>query len=411
MMARLATASWANGSVAAWSHVHGTRVEIAPASGGACSLSTPTGYSSFSSVSLGWYADSRARCQRRGFAVTVVPSDEHDPDWVGDSPALRDALAQIVRYAGTTATVLVLGETGTGKELAARRIHYSGPRAEEPFIAVNCGALPDALVESELFGHTRGAFTDAREAQSGVVGLAERGTLFLDEVEALSPRAQIVLLRFLQDRRYRPVGGGRERCADVRIIAASNQSLEELARRGAYRADLVYRLAVMTVTLPPLRARGDDVVLLAEHFIARLARQYGRAAKSLAPPVITALRAHPWPGNVRELENLMHRAFVLCDSAVVTLRDLPLSPDPVPGVADAIAEPLLDDFQNAKRAAVTAFERRFLIHALQQCGGNVSLAARRVGKERRAFGKLMKKHGIAREPFEPCLSADGAATP
>ena len=339
-------------------------------------------------------------------AATFGPLADDDPVWVGTCAALREAQVRIARFAATTATVLVQGETGTGKELAARRIHYSGTRAEQPFIALNCGALPDTLVEAELFGNTRGAFTDAREARQGVIEQAQRGTLFLDEVEALSPRAQIVLLRFLQDHCYRPVGSDRERRADVRVIAASNQNLADLAKRGAYREDLVYRLAVLTVTLPALRHRGDDVLLLAQHFLREFAAQYGTGPKRLGAGSRDFLRSHSWPGNVRELQNMVHRQFVLADGDCVDI----LNPEREPASPPPPDEPATDDdlaqtFQMAKQHAMATFERRFLTAVLQSCGGNVSLAARRAGKERRAFGKLLKKHGLDRERFLPRLGA------
>lgn len=334
----------------------------------------------------------------------TIATDQGDA-WVGDSAALRVALDLISRFALTSATALILGETGTGKELAARRMHYHGPRAARPFIAVNCGALPDALLESELFGHARGAFTDAREARSGLVALADGGTLFLDEVEALSSRAQVVLLRFLQDRSYRPVGGGAERTTNVRVVAASNQDLLDLARRGSFREDLVYRLAVMTLTLPPLRERGADVELLAEHFLARLSRQYGVPPKLLSGDTRRRLRAYAWPGNVRELENLVHRQFVLADGEdlVIELPDA-VAPTVTSPAPDDAAAPLLS-FGDAKQLAINAFERSFLTDALHACGGNVSQAARRIGKERRALGKLLKKHGLDGHSFRraPCI--------
>src|SRR6266849_9855039 len=193
---------------------------------------------------------------------------------LGDAPVFKEALRIISRVATVDATVLIQGETGTGKELAARALHYLSHRRDFPFIPVNCGALPDNLLESELFGHERGAFTDAKRATRGLVAQAEGGTLFLDEVEAMTPRAQVVLLRFLQDHEYRPVGGRLVSNGDLRIVASSNVDLEELVRRSQFRRDLLFRFSIMSVTMPPLRERGRDVVLLAEHFLRGFAIQY-----------------------------------------------------------------------------------------------------------------------------------------
>jgi len=333
-----------------------------------------------------------------GRAPTKVPNvqEAHAAMIVGTSTTMRESLERLARYSGCTATVLLQGETGTGKELAARRVHYQSSRSNEPFVPVNCGALPESLLESELFGHVRGAFTDARESRPGVIALAHGGTLFLDEVEALSGRAQVVLLRFLESHTYRPLGGAQERHADVRVIAASNRNLARLVREGLYREDLLYRLAVMTLTLPPLRTRGEDVLVLAEHFLARYVRQYRTRPKHLDEAARTALRSHSWPGNVRELENLIHRVFVLTDGDVVTIRPSDFADDTraVPAPAEPEARPR--DFREGKARAVELFEREFVSRALLDCAGNVSLAARRCGKERRAFGRLVKKYGIDR---------------
>ena len=232
---------------------------------------------------------------------------------LGQSPAFTDAMGLVRRFAATSAHVLVQGETGTGKELVARAIHYLSDRRYKPFVPVNCGALPDTLVENELFGHARGAFTDAREAQAGLAADADGGTLFLDEVECLSPKAQVSLLRFLQDGHYRPLGARRSVRADARIIAASNRDFDEMVREGSFRQDLLYRLAIMSVHLPPLRDRGNDVLLLMHHFLARFARKYRREVPEVDPDCIARMLAHGWPGNIRELENVVHRQLLLAD--------------------------------------------------------------------------------------------------
>src|SRR5215471_18373821 len=238
---------------------------------------------------------------------------------VGQSPEFLEILELTKRFSGCDATVLIHGETGTGKELVARAVHYLSARRNFPFIPVNCGALPDSLVESELFGHARGAFTDARDARRGLIAEAQRGTLFLDEIEVLTPKAQAALLRFLQDLEYRPVGGAVVRDANVRIIAASNAKLEELAQEARFRKDLLFRLNVLAVDLPPLRRRGRDAVLLAEKFLSRLASQYRKPPKTIHPDAVSRLLDHSWPGNVRELENLIHREFLMTDEPVIRL--------------------------------------------------------------------------------------------
>lgn len=315
---------------------------------------------------------------------------------LGNSPAFIKSLRLIERSAMVDATVLIQGETGTGKELAARALHYLSRRRDFPFVPVNCGALPDNLLESELFGHERGAFTDAKRANRGLVAQAEGGTLFFDEVEAMTPRAQVVLLRFLQDHQYRPVGGRVTTNGDLRIIASSNVDLDELVRRSQFRRDLLFRFSILSITMPPLRQRGHDVVLLTEHFLDRFAVQYGRPAKRLHPDAIAWLLAYEWPGNVRELENLMLREFLLADHDVICLPSLS------DGAANDLAEAVFDleqTFKSAKAKAVAKFERTYLDHLLTKTNGNISLAARISGTDRSALNKLAKKHGLVSERF------------
>ena len=238
---------------------------------------------------------------------------------LGQSPVFLHTLERIRKLAASDATVLILGETGTGKELVARAIHYQGGRRHAPFIPVNCGAIPDNLVESEFFGHRRGAFTDAKESRVGVIEQAESGTLFLDELEALSARAQVVLLRFLQDHTYTQIGGSTGRRANIRVIGSSNADLQQMAARGQFRSDLLFRLSVLLLELPPLRRRNGDAVFLARAFIERFAAQYGRTARPLDARSLAYVQQHDWPGNVRELENLIHRAFVLGEEPEISL--------------------------------------------------------------------------------------------
>ncbi|HSO05718.1 MAG TPA: sigma-54 dependent transcriptional regulator [Pelomicrobium sp.] len=321
---------------------------------------------------------------------------------VGVSPEFHDMMRVVEKLAACDATVLIQGETGTGKELAARAIHYLGARREHPFIPVNCGAIPDNLFENEFFGHVRGAFTDAKDSQSGLVANAEGGTLFLDEIECLSAKGQIVLLRFLQDQIYRPLGARQHVSGNVRVIAASNADVQQLVKAGTFRQDLLYRLAIMSLTVPPLRDRPADVVPLARHFIRRFARQYGKAEKPLDPSAVAMLTRHPWPGNVRELENLIHREFLMSETPALRIHAGTLGPDAsfTPPLQPAASVPFELGFRRAKAAVVAEFEKAFLARALAETGGNVSRAARIVGKERRAFGKLLKKHGIDRSRYQ-----------
>ncbi len=318
---------------------------------------------------------------------------------IGESPAFRGALELVTRFAACDATVLIQGETGSGKELAARAVHYLSDRASQPFIPVNCGAIAESLLENELFGHARGAYTDAREAANGLIAEAEGGTLFLDEVEALPLRAQAALLRFLQDRTYRTLGGQGLRTANVRIVAASNVDLDESVRQRAFRSDLLFRLCVLQVTLPPLRQRADDGVLIAKAVLDRLSREYRRPPKRLHPDAAAWIRAQPWTGNVRELENLMHREFLLTDGPVVQLgirRDAMSLPADGDGEQ---AAPAAFEFREAKARAIADFERAYLTELLAATRGNVSKAARISGKERSTLGRLIRKHGLQRDRF------------
>ncbi|MEK6210281.1 MAG: sigma-54 dependent transcriptional regulator [Pseudomonadota bacterium] len=318
---------------------------------------------------------------------------------IGRSPAFLSALNLVRKFATCDATVLIQGETGTGKELVARAIHYLGVRRDEPFIPVNCGAIPDNLLENELFGHARGAFTDARDASSGLITEAEGGTLFLDEVEVLTPKGQVALLRFLQDGAYRQLGGKRLIDANVRVVAASNTNIEQLVAQNRFRADLLYRLAVMPVVLPPLRNRAGDVSLLAQHFVRRLNSRY-RTSKRLCDSSLRALEIRAWPGNVRELENILHREFLLAEGEVMQLADLvAVEVHSREASFENETDAFEQGFSTAKARIVAEFEHRFLRWALAQSGGNVSVAARRAGKERRNFGRLLKKHGIDRARY------------
>ncbi len=321
------------------------------------------------------------------------------PTLLGRSAAIRAVVAQIAKIARSDAPVLIQGETGSGKELAARTISRESARGAESFVAVNCGALPDGLIETELFGHTQGAFTDAKQARAGVISQAQGGTLFLDEIDTLSPKAQVTLLRYLQDLRYRPIGSPHEISSDVRIIAASNQRLDRLVDEGAFRRDLLYRLNILEVTIPPLREREGDIEILARHFIDELSAKYSMLPKRLHPAAIAWLARQPWPGNVRELQNWIHRELLLAETDVIHCRAeidpaRPTAAEPLP----ASDQPR--DFRTAKALALARFEYAYLDHVLTAARGNVTAAARLAGKDRRALGKLLKKHRIDRQSYD-----------
>ncbi|MEM9293669.1 MAG: sigma-54 dependent transcriptional regulator [Acidobacteriota bacterium] len=342
---------------------------------------------------------------------------------VGRSEAFRRVVEMIPVIAQCDAGVLIRGETGTGKEVVARAVHYLSPRAQRPFVPVNCGALPVELMESELFGHERAAFTGATQARGGLVREAEGGTLFLDEVDSLSPAAQVKLLRFLQEREYRPVGSTKTQRADVRVLAAANGELERAVEEGRLREDLFYRLNVIPLELPPLRERGEDVRLLAEHFLQRYAEDLDKRLETLAPAAVMALQAHSWPGNVRELQHVMQRVAVLSPGPVIHRRDLGFALPQrghghrsTPGsMADfAAASPAflegesalqmeeageVQPLRSAKAKVVESFERAYLERLLTLFGGNISQAARAAQKNRRALFELIRKYGIAVDKY------------
>ncbi len=314
----------------------------------------------------------------------------------GESPGmqrLHGLLRQLLRSEeqlrdGEAPAVLVRGETGTGKELVARALHFNGPRRDKPFVELNCAALPAQLLESELFGHERGAFTDARERKLGLVETAEGGTLFLDEIGDMEQPLQAKLLKLLEERTVRRLGSVREQKVDVRIVAATHRPLDQLVREGRFRADLYFRLRVVQLDLPPLRERGDDVLLLARHFVAHHAARYGKPAPAFTPGAERALMTHTWPGNVRELRNLLEQAVLLARGDRLDTDDLALHASSM--MADSAAMP-------AATAARTLpeLEREALTQALAQAGWNVSRAARELGISRDTLRYRIDKHGLA----------------
>jgi transcriptional regulator with GAF, ATPase, and Fis domain len=306
---------------------------------------------------------------------------------IGSSQALEKTLKQARAVAGTSATVLIIGENGTGKEMLACAIHEESQRATAPFIAVSCAALPETLIESELFGHEKGAFTSATHARMGRFELADGGTLFLDEIVELTPSVQVKLLRVLQERAFERVGGTKTLTVDIRLIAASNRDLETEVERQNFRRDLFYRLNVVPLVLPPLRERREDIPGLAAHFAAKAAEKHGRAIPQLSPELIDSLIEYEWPGNVRELENLMERLVLLDQQPTLGLEFLPekmLKILPVAGVDD----------EKTFEGAVTSLKKRLIVGALEAEGGNKVAAARRLGISRSYLHRLIGEFGI-----------------
>jgi len=310
---------------------------------------------------------------------------------VGTSPAMRDVFRQIEKVADSPSSVLVLGESGTGKEVVARALHRMSRRAAGPFVKVNCGALAEGVLESELFGHEKGAFTGALRRKRGRFELADGGTILLDEIAEVSPAIQLRLLRVLQEREFERVGGEETLTVDVRIIAATNRDLTALVSAGRFREDLYYRLYVIPLTLPPLRARREDIPLLADHLIGRLCREMGRSPAELTPEALALLKVYHWPGNVRELENVLERAIVLSEGGRILPADLPFA---VPeGGLRALGE--LPAGFPPLREAVEELERRLIQRALEAAGGVKTEAARLLDLKPSVLYYKLEKYGLA----------------
>ena len=306
-------------------------------------------------------------------------------DMLGTSPQMQGVFSFIRKVATTTAPVLLLGESGTGKEMAALAIHRRGPRKDGPFIPINCNAIPENLLESELFGHEKGSFTGATTQRVGLVETANGGTLFLDEIGELPPSIQVKLLRFLQEHRFQRVGGRQELASDARVIAATNVDLKAGINQGSFREDLYFRLAVLVISLPPLRERGDDAVLIAQEFLQKYAAQNGKNNIAFVPEALRAINRHPWPGNVRELQNRIKRAVIMADSKRITEKDLELST----GLGFSSSTTLKEARENV--------EREMVQRALKRNLGRISSAAAELGISRPTLYELMEKLGILRE--------------
>jgi two-component system response regulator HydG len=311
---------------------------------------------------------------------------------IGDSPAIRQVLELVEQVADSRATVLITGESGTGKELVARALHERSSRASAPFVAVNCAAMPATLLESELFGHVRGAFTDARRSRPGLFVQAGEGTLFLDEIGEITPEIQVKLLRVLQERKLRPVGGDTEVPFAARLVAATNRDLQAEVDAGRFRADLYYRINVVRIDVPPLRRREGDVLLLAQHFLRRHAQRNNKQVEGISAPAARRLLDYGWPGNVRELENCIERAVALAKYSEITVDDLPdalqQSAEPTPVVTENPEDmPTLDEMQ-----------RQYIHTVIEACQGNKTLAARVLGLDRRALYRRLHQLGLMATP-------------
>jgi DNA-binding NtrC family response regulator len=320
---------------------------------------------------------------------------------LGESPAMRFVTDLVHRIADVDTTVLITGESGTGKELVAQALHAAG-RKNEPFVAINCGAIPEALLESELFGHTKGAFTDARSARDGLLIQAGEGTVFLDEIGDLPATMQAKLLRLLQERKVRPVGGGAEVPVKARIVAASNKDLEEEAEAGRFRQDLFFRLNVLQVSLPPLRARGNDVLLLAQHFLMRVVQRTGRAVRGIEPNAAAQLLAYPWPGNVRELQNAIERAVILTRHDHITPADLP---ERLQQPREHATMVVGDD--PSELVPLEEVERRYILHVLRVVSGKKAEAASILGLDRKTLYRKLSRYNIEGEKL-PILAGHSA---
>lgn len=312
---------------------------------------------------------------------------------VGNSKAIQRVFNLIATVAPTESTVLITGESGTGKELVARAIHYNSPRREEPFIVVDCGTIPDNLMEAELFGYTKGAFTGATETQKGLIETAKKGSIFFDEIGNLSLNLQAKLLRLIQEREFRMVGGRELIKVDIRIIAATNKDLLSLVKEGTFREDLFYRLNVFPIYMPPLRERKEDIPALSDHFIKKYNKESGKNVKSISAEAMKKLFLYDWPGNVRELENVIHRALILSREDVLRPEDIIIS-----GIEDIKVPKTLRELKETKKRlkarSIEGIERSFILDALSRNNWNISRAAAEVGMQRTNFHSLMRKYGI-----------------
>jgi len=309
---------------------------------------------------------------------------------------------QIENISSCDVSVLITGESGTGKELAARAIHYLSARSHQPFVPVNCGAIPDSLFENELFGHRKGAFTDASFHQDGLVKEAEGGTLFLDEVGVVPTHLQVKLLRLLQDKEYKLLGDSTTRVADIRIIAATNEDLPGLVKKGGFREDFYYRLNIVSLHIPPLRKRKEDIPVLADYFIKKYSQEYNKSVTGASPEAVELLMTNYWRGNIRELENKIQQAVVMSTNGIILPRDIQFlqeSDEPGPKFQTNDNNIYKETFARAKKKMIHSFEREYLSQLLAQSNGDMVQAAARAGKSRTALWNLMAKHRLHPSQF------------
>jgi DNA-binding NtrC family response regulator len=314
---------------------------------------------------------------------------------IGTGPWIKELYDRINMVAVTDVTVAIFGESGTGKELVARTIHNSSPRHDAPFVVVNCAAIPEALLEDELFGHVRGAFTDATRDREGLLGAAHTGTLFLDEIGELPLPLQAKLLRVLQSQEFRRIGDDQDRRVDVRIITATNRDLDQLVARGSFRQDLYYRINVFPLHLPPLREREGDIPMLVQHFINKLRGRLGKTINGISPEALARFSSYNFPGNVRELENKVHQAMVVASSPVIREEDVALPANFVGGARIDVERP----FRELKQEAIDAFEIAYVTELLRVHRGNLTRAAKAAGIDRKNLWSLVERHGVDRARF------------
>jgi two-component system response regulator PilR (NtrC family) len=339
----------------------------------------------------------RKRLQRENVLLKRALQSSHQfSNIIGRSDAMLAVYELVETIAPTSSTVLITGESGTGKELVARAIHFNSARKDRAFVALNCGAVSETLLDSELFGHMRGAFTGADTNKKGLIEVAEKGTIFLDEIGEMSPLVQVKLLRVLQERKFRRLGGTEEVDADIRIIAATNRDLSKMVAEGTFREDLYYRINVIPLRLPPLRERLEDIPLLAEHFVARFASQMGKSLTGISGAALTCLKAYSWPGNIRELENAMERAValertpsILVDSLPETVRAAQSSQGGPAASTDDFPQEGFDLEQHVQH-----IEREYIAEALRRAGGVKVKAAELLGMSFRSFRYYMKKYDL-----------------
>ena len=335
-----------------------------------------------------------------------IPSHYSMENIIGASAAMQKVFHLIATVSATGTTILITGESGTGKELAARAIHYNSPRRDEPFVVVDCGTIPDNLIESELFGHTKGSFTGATESRRGLVEVAEKGTLFLDEIGNLNMPVQAKLLRVLQEKEFRPVGGRDPVRADVRIIAATNRDLASMVKEGTFREDLFYRLNIFPVRLPSLKERKEDIPALAGHFLSKYSKESGRNVSYISAEAMKRLILYDWPGNVRELENVIHRAVILCRGRNLRPEQIILTEQKDRHIPRT-SEELKEMKKELRSRSVEEIERAFLVEALDRNKWNITKAADDVGMQRTNFHALVKGTGSQGQRTEPCNIISG----